>query len=219
MIPYRKFSDIQEGEFRTSQPPNPPKAPKVGDETTNDARTLDSLGALGAPTANPQNQPERDAVVANDSTGENPRTGGCGAKVAKPPKDGQHQPIAGRVVSRWASLCGACSADWDPDDWRARFDERAGFLEHDGGLSRLEAEAQAFASCIVEWLNFNPMPSSRGRCTWCGRPETPSAMVLQFGAGEQHAWLHAECWSAWHHSRKAEAATALRKMGIAPCGS
>ena len=89
MIPYRKFSDIQWGEFRTSQPPNPPKAPKVGDEEANDARTLDGLGALGAPTADPQNQPERDAVVANDLTGENPRTGECGAKAAKPPKDGQ----------------------------------------------------------------------------------------------------------------------------------
>ena len=56
MIPYRKFSDIQWGEFRTSQPPNPSKAPKVGDEEANDARTLDGLGALGAPTADLQNK-------------------------------------------------------------------------------------------------------------------------------------------------------------------
>jgi hypothetical protein len=81
MIPYRKFSDIQCGEFRTSQPPNPPKAPKVGDEEANDARTLDGLGALvGAPTADPQNQLERDAVVANDLTGENPRTESAAVK-------------------------------------------------------------------------------------------------------------------------------------------
>jgi len=219
MIPYRKFSDIQWGEFRTSQPPNPPKAPKVGDEEANDARTLDGLGALGAPTADPQNQPERDAVVANDLTGEKPRTGECGAKAAKPPKDGQHQPIAGRVFPRWASLCGTCSADWDAEDWRARFDERAGFLEHDGGWSRLEAEVQAFEQCIVEWLNANPSFSPAGRCAWCGKAETPSAMVLPFGAGEHHAWLHAHCWPAWHHSRRAEATKALRTMGIAPRGS
>ena len=25
---------------------------------------------------------------------------------------------------------------WTAEDWQARFDERAGFLEHDGGLSR-----------------------------------------------------------------------------------
>ena len=219
MIPYRKFSDIQWGEFRTSQPPNPPKAPKVGDEEANDARTLDGLGALGAPTADPQNQPERDAVVANDLTGEKPRTGECGAKAAKPPKDGQHQPIAGRVFPRWASLCGTCSADWDAEDWRARFDERAGFLEHDGGWSRLEAEVRAFEQCIVEWLNANPSFSPAGRCIWCGKPGTPSAMVVPFGAGEHHAWLHAHCWPAWHHSRRAEATKALRTMGIAPRGS
>ena len=32
MIPYRKFSDIQWGEFRAPPPPNPPKAPKLNDE-------------------------------------------------------------------------------------------------------------------------------------------------------------------------------------------
>ena len=219
MIPYRKFSDIQWGEFRTSQPPNPPKAPKVGDEEANDARTLDGLGALGAPTADPQNQPERDAVVANDLPGENPRTGECGAKAAKPPKDGQHQPTAGRVFPRWASLCGTCSADWDAEDWRARFDERAGFLEHDGGLLRVEAEVQAFDCCVVEWLNQHPARSAPGRCARCGKAETPSARVLPFGAGEHHAWLHPECWPSWNQSRRAEAVMALKRIGIAPGGS
>jgi hypothetical protein len=45
---------------------------------------------------------------------------------------------------------------WIAEDWKARFDERAGFLEHDGDLLRVEAERQAFDSCIVEWLNRNP---------------------------------------------------------------
>jgi hypothetical protein len=221
MIPYRKFSDIQCGEFRTSQPPNPPKAPKVGDEEANDARTLDGLGALvGAPTADPQNQLERDAVVANDLTGENPRTGECGGKAAKPPKDGQHQPIAGRVVPRWARLSGTCSADWGAEDWRARFDERAGFLEHDGRLLRVEAEVQAIERCTIEWLNQHPAPSAPGRCAWCGRPESHGVVVVPFGTEPgTHAWLHAECWPAWHQSRRAEAEMALRRMGIAPGGS
>ena len=203
MIAYRKFSDIQWGEFRTSQPPNPPKAPKVADEKANDARTLDGLGALGAPAADSQNQPEKDAVVANDLTGENRRTGEGGAKAAKPSKDGQQCATGGR-------------ADWGAEDWRAHFDERAGFLEHDGGWSRLETEVQAFEQCIVEWLNANPSFSPAGRCTWCGKPETPSAMVLPFGAGEHHAWLHADCWPAWRQSRRSEAVLALRRMGIAP---
>ena len=105
------------------------------------------------------------------------------------------------------------------EDWRARFDERAGFLEHDGGLFRVEAEVQAFESCLVEWLNRNPSSSPAGRCAWCGKPQTPSAMVLPFGAGEHHAWLHAECWPTWYQRRREEAVLALRGMGIAPSGS
>jgi hypothetical protein len=42
---------------------------------------------------------------------------------------------------------------WSADDWQAFFDERAGFMEYDGRLSRAEAEARALACCIVEWLN------------------------------------------------------------------
>jgi hypothetical protein len=105
---------------------------------------------------------------------------------------------------------------WTAEDWRARFDERAGFLEHDGVLTRVEAEAQAFECCIVEWLNRNPPSSWSDRCTWCGKPDAPSAVILPFGAGEHHVWLHAECWPAWHQSRRVEADTALRKMGLRP---
>jgi hypothetical protein len=108
---------------------------------------------------------------------------------------------------------------WTAEDWQARFDERAGFLEHDAGLSRLDAEARAFERCIVEWLNANPTFSPAGRCAWCGKAETPSARVLPFGAGEHHEWLHAECWAAWYQRRREEAVLALRKMGVAPGGS
>ena len=105
--------------------------------------------------------------------------------------------------------------DWSARDWQARFDERAGIAEFDGRLSRAEAEAEAFAGLIVEWLNRHPIPSASGRCAWCGKPDIPSAMVLPFGAGE-HAWLHSECWPAWHQLRRAEAAKALRAMGLEP---
>src|SRR5262245_55864189 len=106
---------------------------------------------------------------------------------------------------------------WTGEDWQTRFAERAGFLEHDGGLTRVEAEVEAFDSCIVEWVNRNPSHSWSDRCTWCGKPDAPSAVILPFGAGEQHVWLHAaECWPAWHQSRREEAAAALRAMGIEP---
>jgi hypothetical protein len=107
---------------------------------------------------------------------------------------------------------------WTAEDWQARFDERAGFLEYDGGLLRVEAEVQAFERCTIEWLNQHPAPSAPGRCAWCGRPESPAAVVVPFGTGT-HTWLHAECWPAWHQSRRADATAALRTMGIAPGGS
>jgi hypothetical protein len=97
---------------------------------------------------------------------------------------------------------------WTAEAWRARFDEL-----------RAKAEVGAFNSCIAEWLNRNPSPSLAGRCAWCGKAETSRAMVVPYGAGEHHAWLHAECWPSWHQSRRREAAMALRKMGIAPAGS
>ena len=41
------------------------------------------------------------------------------------------------------------------------------------------------------------------------------ASVLPFGVEpEAHAWLHAECWPAWHQRRQAQATAALREMGI-----
>jgi hypothetical protein len=38
---------------------------------------------------------------------------------------------------------------WSAEDWQVFFGERAGIIEFDGGLPRAEAEAQAFACCVV----------------------------------------------------------------------
>ena len=51
---------------------------------------------------------------------------------------------------------------WSGENWLAFFDERAGIAEFDGGLPRAEAEAQAFACCVVEWLNRHPACSPHG---------------------------------------------------------
>ena len=141
---------------------------------------LATLAALAGPTPNSENQPERDAVITTGFESLPARV--RAAKPAKPAKDGQQCATGGHT-------------DWGAEDWRARFDERAGFLEHDCGLVRAEAEFQAFDCCLVEWLNQHPAPSQSGRCAWCSKSETPSARVLPFGAGEHHAWLHPECWA------------------------
>jgi hypothetical protein len=217
MIPYRKFSDIQSPEFGPPEAFHAPKAPKVCDEDANDARTLDSLATLAASCPELADEPLRGSVVAHDRATKNPLVGEHGAKPAKPAKEGQQIGLSLGALRNAGQA--SHSANWHAEDWRARFDERAGFLEHDGGWSRLEAEVRAFEQCIVDWLNANPTFSLTGRCAWCGKPETPSAMVLPFGAGEHHEWLHAECWALWYQRRREEAVLALRGMGIAPSGS
>jgi hypothetical protein len=104
---------------------------------------------------------------------------------------------------------------WTTDQWRAYFDKRSAVAESNDGLPRAEAEARASACCVIEWLNQHPAPSTPGRCARCGRPDSLRAVVLPFGTESgTHAWLHAECWPAWHQARRAEAIAALRAIGI-----
>jgi hypothetical protein len=98
--------------------------------------------------------------------------------------------------------------------WRAYF-ERRRIAASRNGLPREEADSLAFANCVIEWLNQHPAPSAPGRCAWCGRQETQAAVVVPFGTEPAtHAWVHAECWAAWHGERTAHAAAVLRTMGI-----
>ena len=104
---------------------------------------------------------------------------------------------------------------WSAEDWRAFFDERAGIAEFDGGLSRAEAEASAFAHCVAEWLNRNPMRSPPGRCFGCGGDEPPMIACCP-SASEAPARFGCirVAQSAWYAGRKAEAVAALAAMGI-----
>jgi hypothetical protein len=104
---------------------------------------------------------------------------------------------------------------WSTDDWQAFFDERAGIAEFHGGLSRTQAEAQAFASCVVEWLDRNPEQAPPGRCLGCCEGEQAHDELLPFGTeATGHSWLHWRCWPAWHAARKAKAIATLATMGI-----
>lgn len=104
---------------------------------------------------------------------------------------------------------------WSAEDWQVFFDERAGIAEFDGGLPRPEAEAQAFACCVVEWLNRNPESSPAGRCLECGDREYAHDPLLPYGVEPTgHVWLHSRCWEAWHAGRKAEAVVTLSTLGI-----
>jgi len=99
-------------------------------------------------------------------------------------------------------------------EWREFFEERAAIREHDGGMSRIDAEAGALADCVARWRALNPLPASGdGACVQCGkaRPDTP---VLARGG---HAWLHRECWAPMNAARNAMAFAAVRALlGHAP---
>ncbi|MCB1467443.1 MAG: hypothetical protein KDK08_09945 [Rhizobiaceae bacterium] len=104
---------------------------------------------------------------------------------------------------------------WSGEDWHAFFDERAGIAEFDGELPRDQAEARAFACCVAEWLNRNPVRSPPGRCLGCGGNDHAVDALLPFGIEPTgHAWLHSRCWEEWHAVRKAEAVAVLSAFEI-----
>jgi hypothetical protein len=104
---------------------------------------------------------------------------------------------------------------WSADDWQAFFDERAAIAEFEGGLPRGEAEARAFACCVVEWINRSSTPSSPGRCLTCGGGERLCDPLLPFGTElVGHAWVHRACWRGWYVAREVEASLRLASMGI-----
>jgi len=104
---------------------------------------------------------------------------------------------------------------WSAEDWQVFFDERAGIVEFDGRSPCEQAEAQAFACCVVEWLHRNPERSPAGHCLGCGDREHALDPLLPYGT-ECHGqgWLHSRCWPAWYEARQTKAVSALAVMGI-----
>ena len=90
--------------------------------------------------------------------------------------------------------------------WREYFEERAAIREHDGGLSRADAESGALLDCAARWRALNPLAASDdGVCVRCGQaqPDTP---VLARGG---HAWLHRACWAPMNVERNETARVAI----------
>jgi hypothetical protein len=104
---------------------------------------------------------------------------------------------------------------WTAEDWQAYFEERASIGEFDGGLSRARAREEAFASCVTEWLNRNPVRSVPGRCQFCGGTEDRGDALLRSGtATAGHVWLHPACRSIWHRERRSQAVKSLSALGV-----
>jgi hypothetical protein len=113
------------------------------------------------------------------------------------------------------ALLRLCKLGWSPEDWQAYFTERAAIAQHDGKLPRQLADAQAFACCIVKWLELNLEPAPPGRCVKCGAASLPGNPLLPYGVGKfSQACLHDRCWAAWHIACRSQAIEAMRLMGI-----
>jgi hypothetical protein len=105
-------------------------------------------------------------------------------------------------------------ARWSPQEWHAYFDERAAIAEYDGKLSREDAEALAFASCAVKWLEDTFVPSPPGKCLSCGGVEPH---VYRYGMGVMTpVYFHFHCGVVWRRERRSQAVAALKDMGINP---
>jgi hypothetical protein len=104
---------------------------------------------------------------------------------------------------------------WSAEDWQVYFDERAAIAEFDGGLLRADAEARAFACCVAEWLNRNPMSSPPRLCARCGDGDQPGDPLEPIGTETTgYTWLHSTCLAPWREVRRGEAIAALAAMGI-----
>ncbi len=126
-----------------------------------------------------------------------------------------------RSCATFATCAGGEHAD--AEDWQAYFHERAGIAEHDGGLSRIDAERQAYECCIMEWLWRNPPPTSGSeRCARCHEPlDELGRDSLPFLTGDGgHNWLHTGCYGDWTARRRALAVAAFTNLGLTPgaCG-
>lgn len=155
------------------------------------------------------------ATLATDRASQVPRIAAIATvALGQPPKSIPPSPAVARIATvAAASPLHAEPAAWGTDDWRAFYDERAGILEHDAGMRRVEAEAQAFEATVAEWLNQHSARSEPVICYACGE-NGEREPLLPYYAGIRHVWLHGGCWPSWWESRRAKAAAALKALGI-----
>lgn len=97
-------------------------------------------------------------------------------------------------------------------DWREFYDERAGVAEHCGGLSRVQAEGQAYESCISKWRDTHLPVLNPDLCTHCGKPVGVIGRDATI-TGSGH-YLHPACHAPWLARRQQEAIEALSRLGI-----
>jgi TubC N-terminal docking domain len=141
--------------------------------------------------------------------------------IADGPADALPDELIDRLRAFKAELLGHLGGaveeqPWAAADWRAYFHERAAVREHDGGLSRPEAECLAFEDAVSHWLCLHSAAATDPRhgCVYCGRSDQDGNILLPVLAPGGHVWVHDRCGEPWHATRRREAATALHSLGV-----
>jgi hypothetical protein len=101
------------------------------------------------------------------------------------------------------------AAETEPDRWRRALAEKVETIMQPRGLTRHDAEREAFRHLMVEYLNETHPNTDPTHCAHCSKTETPDATLLPLGWGERHAWLYRGCWEAWRAQRRVNAEDAL----------
>jgi hypothetical protein len=101
-----------------------------------------------------------------------------------------------------------------PERWRRRFAEKIETIVTMRGLSRPDAEREAFSHLVVEYANATHSNTDPRVCAWCSKPDLPLTPTMPFGVGERHAWLHQRCRDQWAEARRKAAVEALAAIGI-----
>ncbi len=167
----------------------------------------------GQPPADTDKQPTPVALVAQGR----PPIGNHGATAETKENHAFQELVAPVALVAHENKEVRTAPGWDAADWRAYFDERAGIAEHDGGLSRADAEDRAYQVCVSQWMNRHaPRPTDpEGRCAHCDEP-MPESDALPFLTRGGHIWLHSRCHAPWIARLRAEAVTALAGLGLTP---
>jgi hypothetical protein len=106
---------------------------------------------------------------------------------------------------------------WSAQDWRAFYEERAGILEYDGQLPRVEAERVAYSTTLAMWMDVNRPPSAdMNDCAWCHRGIPQAVLIACLAGPDGHYAVHDSCLPKLLESLRERGIGALTAFGIEP---
>jgi hypothetical protein len=116
--------------------------------------------------------------------------------------------------NKQAVMAAILATETESDHWRRIFAEKIEIIVTIRGLPRAEAKREALAHVLIEYLKDTHSNTDPTRCAHCGRPETPDQTLLPIGDGDQHTFLHSDCWGPWREGRRRAGVAALTKLGV-----